>query len=226
MPWVFNEDYAIKQKFQGLTVEDATNASRPVAVRFRLPETELANSTYPQIIIDPPEIRKADEREHRGPIYLPYVPEEYSAGGGADPVIGLDRDSKALVDWDPATSSVDESPFFVQDFPIPFDFDYQVMVETRKQSHLTQLMLKLTQIDYIPYRFGYLEVPADGTVRSLFLMGGPEIIPAKDVDSKRLFRAVYRVRIASELSTYQYQQITEGGLISHVTLDVEEIPEV
>lgn len=227
MPFIFNEDYAIKAKFQGLTVSDETASpqGRKVAVRFRLPETELANSTFPQIIIDPPQIRKADEREHRGPTYLPYVPEAYSAGGGPDPVVGLDRDNKTTVNWDPANSSVDQSPFFVQDYPIPFDFDYQITVETRKQSHLTQLMLALSQVDYIPYRFGYLEVPADGTVRSLFLMGGPEIMTVKDTDSKRLFRAVYLVRISTEMSTYQYKQITTGDLIQHVTLDVEEIPQ-
>lgn len=224
MPFIFNEDGAIKAKFQGLTVSDATSASRPVTVRFRLPETELGNTEYPQIIIDPPEIRKASEREHRGSTYLPYVPEEYSANNGPDPIVGLDRDNQTTVSWDPATSSVDESPFYVADYPIPFDFDYQITVETRKQQHLTQLMLVLAGIQYIPYRFGYLEVPADGTTRSLFLMGGPEIIPAKDVDSKRLFRAAYRVRISSELSSYQYQQITQGALISHVTLDVEEKP--
>lgn len=221
MPFIFNEDAAIKAKFQGLTVSDETAppSGRPVAVRFRLPETELADSNYPQIIIDPPEIRKADEREHRGHTYLPYVPETYA---GPDPVLGINRDTGATVSWDPATSDVDQSPFYVEDYPIPFDFDYQVTVQTRKQSHLTQLMLLLAGVDYIPYRFGYLTVPADGTVRSLFLMGGPEIIPSKDSDSKRLFQAVYRVRVVSELSSYQYQQILTGNLISHTTVRVAD----
>lgn len=222
MPWILNEDAAIKAKFAGLTVSDSTAppSGRPVAVRFRLPEAELADANYPQIIIDPPEINKASEREHRGPVYLPYVPEQYTAST----VTGIDRENDVMVpNWDPATSPVDQSPFYVQDYPIPFDFDYQITVEARKQTHLTELMIKLAQVNYIPARFGYLEVPADGTVRSLFLIGGPEIIPGKDGDSKRLFRAVYRVRIASELSTYQYNQIVEGGLIHSVNLDVEPI---
>lgn len=219
MPFIFSEDYAIKQKLQGLTVVDetATVDGRGVAVRFRLPETEVANVEYPQVIIDPPSIRKADEREHRGSIYLPYVPETYQGTS----VTGIDRDNGVMVpNWDPATSSVEQSPF-LSDFPIPFDFDYQITVETRKQSHLTQLLLALAQVNYLPARFGYLEVPADGTVRSLFLQGGPEIMTMKDVDSKRLFRAVYLIRIASELSPYQYQQILESDLIHNVVSTVE-----
>ena len=223
MPFILNEDAAIKAKFQGLTVSDATapTSGRQVSVRFRLPETELADANYPQIIIDPPEINKASDREHRGPTYLPYAPEQYTGST----ITGIDRDAKEFVPgWDPATSPVDQSPFFVQDYPIPFDFDYQITVETRKQTHLTELMIALAQIDRIPARFGFLEVPADGTVRSLFLIGGPEIIPTKDADSKRLFRAIYRIRIASELSSYQYKQIVEGGLIQAVDVDVEPIP--
>lgn len=221
--FIFAEDYAIKQKLLGITVHDETAPTngRPVAVRYRLPESEVADVQYPQIIINPPEIRKASEREHRGSTYLTYAPADYVG----DTITGIDRDNHTMVpDWDPATSPVDQSPFFVSEYPIPFDFDYQITVETRKQSHLTQLMFILAQMDYLPARFGYLEVPTDGTIRSLFLIGGPEILPTKDMDSKRLFRAVYRIRVASEMSMYKYKQILSGDLVQHIHVTTEVIP--
>src|ERR1700729_4089841 len=72
--WVYNEDAALKLKLQGLTVADANNPARPVPVRFRLPEDELATLTYPIFIIEHLPMSFAPERAHRNLLKLGYAP--------------------------------------------------------------------------------------------------------------------------------------------------------
>lgn len=214
MTWLRNEDAALKQKFNGLTVtdENAPPLGRPVAVRFRLPETELADLDFPIIIIDPEAPSRAPDREHRGSTHLSYIPEEI----GTQTVPTWDHATGATYDWDPTDSDLSDSPIWVQDFPLPYNFDYQVTVYTRKQNHMTELVAKLAAIDRIPARFGYLEVPEDDTVRTMDLLGGPEIAATKDGNGKRLFAAVYSIRVVSELNLYGYT--VEGDPVQ--TVDV------
>jgi hypothetical protein len=182
MPWILNEDAALKLKLQGLKVSD-TNAginARPVLVRYRMPETEFADATFPMIIIDRQSILKADEREHRGKTRLMYTPESEGA-------------------WNPLVEDWVTSPYNV-DFPIPFDINYAVTVYSRKEQHNIELVGQLAAQERIPARFGYLEIPEDGTSRSLFLEGGPEFEADKDSDGKRVYRTHYIVRVATEMS--------------------------
>jgi hypothetical protein len=148
-------------------------------VRYRMPETEFSNVTFPLIIIDRQSILKDDEREHRGKVRLTYTPESVGA-------------------WNPLVESPATSPYNV-DFPIPFNINYALTVYSRKEQHNMELVGILAQQDYLPARFGYLEIPEDGTVRSLFLEGGPEFEAAKDNDGKRIYRTHYVVRIATEM---------------------------
>lgn len=207
MPWLLNEDAAIKSKFSGLTVSggNAPPLGQPVAVRFRLPQSEMANATFPMVVIDHATISKADDREHRGPTALSYVPEGTTPG----PIVVRDRATGQNVTWDTSADfDPNLSPFRVTDYPIPYNLDYQVTVYTRTQNHLMSLITSLAAIDRIPPRFGYLEIPEDGTVRTLDLLGGPEIEPSNDQDSKRIFRAVYSIRVVSELNLYEVQNGT------------------
>src|SRR6185437_14600592 len=91
MPWLRNEDACMKVRLQGLTVQD-TNApvgGRPVGVRFRLPQDELADLTYPVIIIEHAGIYPDQERMQSGQmVQVPYVPEgmtSWAQGTVADP---------------------------------------------------------------------------------------------------------------------------------------------
>jgi len=179
--WILNEDAALKRKLQGLKVSD-TNAgvnARPVLVRYRMPETEFATATFPMIIIDRQSILKDDEREHRGMVRLLYTPESVGP-------------------WNPLVEDALTSPYNVE-FPVPFNINYAVTVYSRKEQHNIELVGQLAAQDYLPARFGYLEIPEDGTVRSLFLEGGPEFETDKDADNKRIYRTHYVVRVASEM---------------------------
>lgn len=183
MPWLINEDRAVKAKLQGLTVSDVNAPDgRAVPVRYRVPESELAQQTFPLIVIEHAGMEKADEREHRGYVHLPYAPE------------GAERW------WNPDSPSYDvtKSPYVIE-FPIPYDLRYRVIVFTRLAEHDIVLASLMAQHDRIPSRFGYLAIPEDGTVRRLDLLGGPEMVDTRDSDGKRLFRREYLISVSSEM---------------------------
>lgn len=186
MPWLRNEDSALKFKLQGILVEDANapNGGREVGVRYRLPETELGKKlTYPIIVVEHVGLFPAPEREHRGYIQLQYSPE------------GLP------IWWNPTDTSYDPtlSPYYTY-YPVPYNFDYMITVYTRSWvEHSMPIMAQLATYNFLPYHFGFLNIPQDGTVRTMQLMGGPEVSYGKDEEGKRRYETRYRVRIFSEL---------------------------
>lgn len=173
-----------------------------MAVRFTVPSYELATMDYPTIAISHSGINRASDREHRGGTYLPYAPEEWRNDTPA-------RDGNPYIPTGATSVDPARSPFFTQDWPIPHNIDYQVVTYTRFEQHQTELTMLLAAIDRIPPRFGYIEVPEDGTVRSLDLIGGPEREDAKDENGKRVFRTHYAVRVYSELPLYAVQNVYE-----------------
>ena len=216
MAWILNEDRALKLKLQGLKVTDpnAPAGGRGVKVRYRLPENELADLDFPIIIIEHSGISRDPEREHRGYIQLPYAPEGFEGW------------------WDADDTSMDpkDSPYFT-DFPVPHNIDYKVTVLTRKALHLMPIISQLAQVDRLPSRFGYLEVPEDSTVRSLFNMGGPDIGTVeysygKDEDGKTLHRASYAVRVPTEITELEVENIWETFLVNAVNIDLSEYSDV
>lgn len=189
MPFLLNEDRALKYKLQGLVVHDATSgdSGRRVTVRYRSPEYELADASYPMALITHSRISRDEEREHRGMVNVHYAPEGYEPWADmADPT---------------------QSPYMAQ-MPIPLNIDYQVDVYARKELHLIELTGSLMQFDFFPPRFGYLPIPEDGTVRRLDLLGGPEYSESKDELGKRLFVATWLIRISSELFVSDIRTLT------------------
>ena len=204
MTWIRNEDAALKLKLQGLTVADANNSSRPVPVRYRLPEDELATLSYPIIIIEHLPVSFAPERQHRGFVKLQYAPENYATWWPAN------EDS-----YDPSLS-----PYYSW-FPLAVNLDYQVTIYCRKMpEHLQPIMAQLALQPYLPFQFGFLDVPQDGTIRNMFVMHGPEIEYGKDKDDKRLLRASYMVRVMSEVIPAVYMNGLYGALASQINLDL------
>jgi len=183
MPWIFNEDMALKKKLQGLTVSDANSTGRVVPVRYRLPEIEVADLTFPIIVITHLGWFPAPERMHDGYVEIPYAPEGYPDW------------------WFPPNSDFNPllSPYYSW-FPTPYNFDYQVTVYGRyMHEHMIPLISSLAQYDRLHARFGFLDIPQDGTKRTMQLLGGPELVYTHDGDDKRLFYASYRIRVFSEL---------------------------
>ncbi|MGW3860703.1 putative Ig domain-containing protein [Streptomyces sp. NPDC005047] len=188
MPFLLNEDRALKQKFQGLMVHDATSGSgRRVTVRYRNPEYELADATYPLVLISHSRISRAEEREHRGVVSLHYAPEGYES-------------------WADMTDPT-QSPYMAE-MPIPLNVDYQVDVYARKELHLIEMTGALMGFNFLPPRLGYLPIGEDGTVRRLDVLGGPEYGESKDELGKRLFVATWLIRVSSEVFLSEIHELT------------------
>lgn len=207
MPFLFNEDASIKFRLQGLLVQDATAPAggREVPVRFRLPDDELANLTYPVIIIEHAGIYPAQERMHSGYVQLPYAPEGSQTW------------------WTPGQPIYpDDSPYYAP-FPTPYNFDYQVTVYGRFWSaHIAPLIGQLATIRRLPAKAGKLWVPQDNTARTMRLLGGPEEGYGTDEDGKKLFKVVYLVRVFSELVEEVASSIAFGGTLVPVnTVDID-----
>lgn len=203
MPWLLNEDAALKKKLQGLQVFDANAPQgRPVPVRFRLPETEVADLTFPIIVIEHDGWYPAPEREHRGYVQLPYAPEGYAPWWN--------------VTGDPNTEQFDptDSPYW-SDFPIPYNLDYFVTVYARiMHEHTIPLVAQLAASDRLHPKFAFLDVPQDGTKRTLQLLGGPAGADEYDTNGKRLFSVKYKIRVFSELVPAAITQFARVGRIN------------
>lgn len=207
MPWVFNEDAAMKARLQGLLVQDATAPAggREVGVRFRLADDELANLTYPVIIIEHAGIYPAQERMHSGYVQLPYAPE------GMQPF------------WQPGQPIYPaDSPYYAP-VPTPYNFDYQVTVYGRFwAAHVAPLIGTLATLSRLPAKAGRLAVPQDHTTRTMRLLGGPEEGYGQDEDGKKLFKVVYLVRVFSELvENVQMSTLFGGTLVPVTSVDID-----
>jgi hypothetical protein len=206
MPWIFSEDAAMKARLQGLFVQDATapDGGRPVGVRYRLPDDELANLTYPVIIVEHAGLYPASERMHSGYTQLPYAPEgRMQWWQEGQPII--------------PTESPYRSPV-----PTPYNFDYQVTLYGRFwAAHIAPVIGQLATIGRLPAKHGRLWVPQDSTTRSMRLLGGPEEGYGTDEDGKKLFKVVYLVRVFSELVENVASSIGFGGTLVPVsTIDL------
>ena len=204
IPWLLNEDLALKKKLQGIVVYDANAKNgRTVPVRFRLPETEPADLTYPIIIIEHDGWFPAPEREHRGYVQLPYAPEGFAAWWN---------------DTGPSTTTFNpgDSPYW-SFFPLPYNLDYYVTFYTRfMHEHTIPMVATLAGEDRLNSKFAYLDVPQDGTIRTMQLLGGPSLIDGFDANNKRYFSVKYKVRVFSEL----VPDIVQFARATQINLDI------
>lgn len=207
------ESQALKKKLQGVKVTASQYPSgQNVPVGFVGPDFELRGASYPGIYISYGPVTKANDREYRGAINLDYSPPGYPM----DIQVPEDFDDKENTETVPWDESADgrTSPFWVPDAPIPYNLEFNVIVLTRNYQQTFEIIAQLDEIERIPARFGGLEVPEDGTVRTLDLVGGPETGLIKDEDGQRLIQTVYSVSVAAELSLYEVQQVQRVATVA------------
>jgi len=205
--FIFNEDRALKEKLSGLVVDDvnALSTGRPVEVLWLNGDIELNNLTFPSIVICNKGITRAQERESRGWTQLPYAPEGFKL-------------------WDNYTD-VTESPYWSQ-APIPYNVEYQIEVLARTDVHSTYLRAILAGPDYLPARFGYLEIPEDNTIRRLDLDAGPTEVSSRDSEGKRLFHSAYAVKVSTELLPQQIEAYNKVQSVeTEIRYDIKRLPE-
>lgn len=192
MPFILNEDAALKSLLQGITVADAGNPERPVGVFYGQPNKEIRQQSYPYITIDLVGIREDTSRAHRGYVKATYAPE------------GTNPDVEHFVN-----------------FPIPVDLMYQVTTWSRQPRHDRQIIAKLFAPGRLPFRFGQLLIPEDGTMRRVDMLGFTKRDTTEN--GKPLFSNVYNIRVSSELLTdelVQMYQVLEDPTISFIYQDV------
>lgn len=208
MPYIENEWAAVKNLLSGITVATPTSPAMPVAVYFAVPETEITDWTYPSIVIDPQLPVIDHDREMRGWVGIPYFPE------GINPA--------DYPNFDP-TVDVNNSPF-KQYYPLPVNFDFNITVYSRTQRTMLQLAHRLSQWDMLPQRDGFLTEPVTGTIRSLFVLGGPAYSAYRDGDGKRMFTINYIIRVPGEMLADEYDSLTglAGSPIKEVDISLHK----
>lgn len=195
MPFIINEDEAIKSMLKGMTVGDQNNPERPVKVYFGLPESEERRVDYPFVTIDLIDIEEEPDRAHRGRIKPQYLPEGYEA---------------------PPAGHGD----YRTEFPIPVSLLYQITSHTRSAWHDRQLSAELLG-NRLPLRFGSLHVKADDTSRRLDLIEWQRH-DGLDRNDKRVFRKAYTVAVSAELfpeALVSAQQVATVGITTFHQLE-------
>ena len=173
MPFIINEDAALKDILTGITVSDGGNAARPVAVYYGQPDKDIRTQSYPYITLDLVGVREDMERAHRGSVDLTYTPENFTPNTDDN---GLNQPVN---------------------FPIPVDLIYQVSTWARQPRHDRQIIASLFAPGRLPLRFGQLTIPEDNTMRRLDMLGFSKRDSTEG--GKRLFSNVYNIRISAEL---------------------------
>jgi hypothetical protein len=142
MPFINNEENALKLLLSGMTVSDSGNPARPVGVFYGQPDKEIRQQAYPYVTIDLINMAEATDRVQSGMVVLPYQPEGY------DGVSSL------------------ETPY-----PMPLYLEYQITTFARQPRHDRQILAQLFSIYRLPVRFGQLFIPEDSTWRRLDTVG-------------------------------------------------------
>jgi hypothetical protein len=192
MPFILNEDAALKGLLAGITVSDAGNSARPVAVYYGQPDKDLRTQSYPYITLDLVGIKEDFERAHRGYVYMNYQPEGVTVQGDANGRI-----------------------ITTTQFPIPVDLFYQISTWSRQPRHDRQLMAALFAQGRLPFRFGQLYIPEDKTLRRLDMLGFSKRDTTES--DKRLFSNVYNIRVSAELFPDQVAQVYQVTQAPHIS---------
>lgn len=186
MPWLLDEDDALKAKLSGFSVTNyADGRAKPIAVYFRFPDSEERQRTFPHIAIDLVEITFAPDRAHR-------VANEF------------------ILDYDTETATpLNGFSLAAYDFPLPWNLVYQLAAYSRlprDDRWLTSLLFQ-----QFPEEFGSLDMTNfDGTVRRADLVS---VVRRDTVDASqhRLYRNIFTVSVSSEFflgQVYAIQQST------------------
>lgn len=178
--FLFDEDAALKAHLQGIMVTDeragaVEGATRPVRVRFGMPDPEVADQLYPYITIDMIDIQRATDREMRGMVSPKYMEPE---------------------------GMLDSNGFSIQ-MPIPVTIDYQLTTYSRHPRHDRQIITAMLNGN-AAFRFGALAVPYqhNGTTNVVFRRMDVLDFSKRDIyeDGKRLFINAVTARVSSEVA--------------------------
>jgi hypothetical protein len=173
MSFILAEDFALKNYLQGMTVADEKGPVRPVKVWFGYPDVEIRTQSYPYVVVELVDIRAATERQISGMNY--------------------DSDNRGTIAASP-------NRVYQYQIPLPYDLVYQISAYSRHPRHDRAILFQMQQ--KFPSQYGSLPIAnainTESAYRHMFLDG---FLKRDQIeDGKRLFRAVYTVRIVSEMT--------------------------
>ena len=173
MSFILAEDAALKNYLQGMTVADEKAPVRPVKVWFGYPDVEVRTQSYPYAVVELIDILPAYERQNSGIMY--------------------DSDNRGTI-------APQAGVVYRYSMPVPYDLVYQITTYSRHPRHDRAMLFQMQQ--KFPSQYGSLPMPnainTESAYRHMFLDG---FLKRDQIeDGKRLFRAVYTVRIVSEMT--------------------------
>ena len=178
--WILDEDFALKEKLKGVVVSDQHQRARAMGVWFAHPDQEIREQEYPYATIELLEVSEAQERVHRGHLWLD------------------DRwGNKDIPEWWNYDPLGEDEVGYVTEMTTPINLDYQITTWARNPRHDRQIMAQLMTGGRTMLRAGWLETP-DNKIRRMDWLGHYKRSSA-DENQKRLQSNVFRVRISSEI---------------------------
>lgn len=195
MPWILDEDAAMKTLVSGLVVSDEKNAHRSVKAWFGMPDVEVRTRTYPFLTIDLIGLAEDRPRQRAGPYFheFAYVPDGFPAKGVTDTY----------------NAAIPAEAYLLT---------YQVSSWARNPRHDRQLLSQLLS-GPLPLRWGVVPVGsgAAANMRRLDVQRMDKRDTA-DHDGKRLFRNVFTCQMSSELFFWQIEAVKRAtSLVLDIT---------
>lgn len=177
------EEAALKAKLSNIVVS-TRNGSQRAKVWYGMPSGERERS-YPFITIDLIDIDFANERAMSAQITdVDYWPSEYATFeeyAAANSIEQEEGDSARAMWFHPYTMT------------------FQVATHARSAQQDREMMRTLLHTAYLPMRLGYLDVPADASVRHLTTVDWTSM-PYFDKAGERVFRTVYTVTVTADMA--------------------------
>jgi len=184
---ILAESSALKAKLSGLHVPRPEGGSRRVRTYFRFPD-EQTERIYPFITIEFMTLQFASDRAHSAQMMKVFNwPSEYAT-------FAEYADAHNLSAW---TGRIGSSEAVMWH---PYNMIFQIATHARDPLDALYLDGQLVGTYYIPDRWGYLDIPEDGSVRWLdrlemrtanYIEGNPQGM------NQTVFRTVYTVSISA-----------------------------
>lgn len=216
------EDEALKAKLSNITVAAPRSSGgggvlpgrKRVKTWFRMPETEKERD-YPYITISLVDIVFAADRAHSAQIApIDYWPSEYATFAEYAAANDIPYD---------AANQYAEAVWWH-----PYNLFYEVTTHARTAQHDREITARLMQTSMLPDRWGYLQVPADGSERHLVREGWSQadFYEGVGADSKRVFRKVYSISVTADMppeNPFLYYKVLQvAGTLSETESDLSD----
>lgn len=197
--FLLDEEAALKDHLMGMKVIDIASGStgRNVGIWYAHPDKEERDAMYPYGVITFIDVTEATERL----------------------MVAADVPLDVAPDW--VTIPVAGTGVLQGDLPVPVNLDYQIQLYSRNPRHSRSIFAQM--LNYrTPLRGGRLKV-IDGTYRRMDLLGTAH--RESDESNKRLFVETFTVRISSEMTPANINNLAITPAITTITpLVTEGIP--